>query len=558
MSEPKSLNRNDELLNSDKSKLRYYAYLRKSSEDEEKQVLSIESQKDEIKKHFPDFKILDFLPEEKSAFVPNQRPVLEFILKQIDEGKADGILAWHPDRLSRNEVDAAQITIRVRTNIIKDLQFASFTFQNSPEGIMFLQMTMSQSQYFSSKLSKDVKRGVEKKLRLGWWPGLAPVGYINSYDPVSQLCFIEKDLERFDLIRKAWELLLSGSHTVPSIWKVLKDDWGLKTIQRRKIGGTPLAKSGLYRVFTNPFYTGLMPIKGELIPGSHEPMIGLEEFDHAQKILGRKGRPRPKKHVLPFTGVIRCGECGCQISGDIKHKKIKSSGKVRFYTYYKCTRKKVSVNCSQASAVREEELEEMIKQLLDEITIIPEFRDFALKALKDDHENEKRFRERVERNLHIAINSAQKHLDDLVDMRLNDLLTDEEYKIKKEEYQNKLVSQRKKLEENFTRAEQWLENTEKVFDFASRAKAAFDKGSVQTKKEILVALGQNPTMKDKKLTLEFNKWFVPIARGGESIKPKVEPSISPEKPLDKRKNTSFDTDVVSWLGSWDSNPEPID
>lgn len=537
--------------------LRYFAYLRKSSEDAEKQVLSIESQRDEVKRYFPDLKIIDFIEEEKSAFIPNNRPKFSWMLGQIRANKADGIVAWHPDRISRNEIDAADLTYLVRTSVVKDLKFISYGFTNSPEGIMYLQLALSQSQYFSSKLRVDVIRGIDKKLRLGWWPGVAPVGYTNYYDSTNQLNKVIKDPERFSIMRHAWDLLLSGTHTVPSIWKILKDDFGLKTIKRLKIGGTSLAKSSLYRIFTSPFYAGLLPIKGQLMQGSHEPMITIEEFDHAQKLLGRKGRPRPKKHILPFTGVIRCGECGCQITGDIKHKNIRSTKEVRFYTYYKCTRKKVDTNCSQRSAVRQEELEMMIKELLNEITIIPEFRDFALKALKDDYENERKFRERVERNLNNSITSTQKQLDNLIEIRLSDLIGDEEYKSKKEDLQSKLVSLREKLDKNFIRAEQSIETTERIFDFATRAKEAFDKGDIQTKKEILAALGQNPTMKDKKLSINLNEWFVPIQNGDKSIKPKSEPSLPPENPQYKRKNTRTESDVVSWLGRWDSNPRPI-
>ncbi len=73
-----------------------------------------------------------------------------------------GIIAWHPDRLSRNEIDASTITYLVRTGVIHGLKFGSYNFDNSPEGIMMLQLALSQSQYFSSKLGKDVKRGLEK------------------------------------------------------------------------------------------------------------------------------------------------------------------------------------------------------------------------------------------------------------------------------------------------------------------------------------------------------------------------------------------------------------
>src|SRR5665213_3682070 len=159
------------------NQLRYVAYLRKSSEDEERQILSIESQRAKSKERFGDLNIVAWLEESKSAFEPDKRPEFEKLLRLLDSGKIDGIVAWHPDRMSRNEVDASAITYRIRQGIIKDLKFASYSFDNSPEGIMMLQMTMSQSQYFSAKLSKDIRRGNEKKRQLGQLTGRAHEGF---------------------------------------------------------------------------------------------------------------------------------------------------------------------------------------------------------------------------------------------------------------------------------------------------------------------------------------------------------------------------------------------
>ncbi len=159
---------------------KYFAYVRKSTEGEERQAISIESQKDIIRKHFNGLKIVDILEEKHSAFKPYNRPVFEDMIKRIRKGEAHGIIAWHPDRLSRNEIDASTITYLVRTDVIKDLKFGSYNFDNSPEGIMMLQLALSQSQYSSSKLSRDVKRGLEKKIEMGWKPGTAPEGYLND------------------------------------------------------------------------------------------------------------------------------------------------------------------------------------------------------------------------------------------------------------------------------------------------------------------------------------------------------------------------------------------
>lgn len=125
------------------TKIKYFAYLRKSTEGEERQALSIESQKDKVKEFFSGLDIVDYFEERHSAFKPYNRPAFEEMIKRINNGEAQGIIAWHPDRLSRNEIDASTITYLVRTGVILDLKFGSYNFDNSPEGIMMLQLALS-------------------------------------------------------------------------------------------------------------------------------------------------------------------------------------------------------------------------------------------------------------------------------------------------------------------------------------------------------------------------------------------------------------------------------
>ncbi|MGH9857309.1 MAG: recombinase family protein, partial [Acidobacteriota bacterium] len=87
------------------------------------------------------------------------------------------IVAWHPNRLSRNEKDSAEVTYRLR-GPLKDLKFCSYNFDNSAEGIMMLQMVMNQSQYESSKQGRDVSRGMKQKASTGERPGVVPTGYM--------------------------------------------------------------------------------------------------------------------------------------------------------------------------------------------------------------------------------------------------------------------------------------------------------------------------------------------------------------------------------------------
>ncbi len=97
-------------------------------------------------------------------------------------------------------------------------------------------------------------------------------------------------------------------------------------------------------------------------------------------------------------------------------------------------------------------------------------------------------------------------------MRLNDLLSNAEYVQKKAQLEKEIQELRKQTHETEERIDNWLDVTEKVFDFATHAHTAFLNGNLETKKQILMELGSNPTLKDGKLTIEANPWLVPIEK----------------------------------------------
>jgi len=184
-------------------KTKFFLYARKSTEDEERQVMSIEAQLAELTEFAKreNIEIAETFIESKSAKKPG-REVFNQMMSKIHESKEPiGLIAWHPDRLARNSVDGGQIIYSIDIGKIVSLRFPTFWFEPTPQGLFMLQVAFGQSKYYSDNLSENVKRGIRQKLRRGEWPGLAPFGYVNN--PKTRT--IEPELTKSICVAKAFE-----------------------------------------------------------------------------------------------------------------------------------------------------------------------------------------------------------------------------------------------------------------------------------------------------------------------------------------------------------------
>src|SRR3989344_6550349 len=285
-----------------KAELTWFIYCRKSTEDEEKQQLSIPAQIDELKQFAAQnhYRVKEILTETKTAKVPC-RTIFNQMLRRIEAGEAQGILSWHPDRLARNAVDAGQIGHLLNIGKLLDLKFPSFWFEKSPQGVFMLNMAFSQSQYFSDALSVNTARGLKAKCKTGWFPGMAPHGYIN--DKLHRT--IKVDPKNGPLITKMFELFSQDNLTIKATAKKM---FALGLISRTGIAFKP---DEVKKVLTNQFYLGRFYYMGQLWPGKHQPLVSPELFDRVQTVMNCRLRHRHTKTWRPFafTGLIKCGHC---------------------------------------------------------------------------------------------------------------------------------------------------------------------------------------------------------------------------------------------------------
>lgn len=532
------------------TKIKYFLYARKSSESEDRQVQSIDDQINRLKKLASDLNldIKKIYTEAKSAKEPNNRLLFNEMIDRIKNGDADGILCWHLNRLTRNPVDSGTLSWLLQRKILKSIQTIERQYLSDDNVLMFNVESGMANQYILD-LSRDTKRGLLKKLNDGWQNGIAPLGYLNDKENK----IITTDPERFNLVRKMWDLMLTGNYTPPKILDKVNNEWGFRTRKFKRIGGNELSRSGIYKIFTSLFYAGIIENNCVQYEGKHERMITIEEYDRVQMLLGREGKPRPKTHEFAFTGSIRCGVCGCLYTAETKKKIIKKTGKIKEYTYYHCTRKTAKITCDQKKNIPVEDLELMIEKEIEKYTILPEFLQWALEGLNKKNDAEIEDRTKVYEMRHKNLVETQKELDELTKMRYRQLIDDETFIKEKNTLQSKVAQMKENLRETETRAEKWLELTEKTFAFATYARAAFlkankmGKAGLELKKEILLALGKTPIITDQKLFIEPNEWFAEIQNGYPALE-KQYLRLEPTKmPMNKAKTEALASVRAHWL-----------
>ncbi len=491
--------------------MKYFVYCRRSSEAEDRQVMSIESQRSELKKIWAgkfDIEIVEVFEESKSAKAPG-RPLFDEMLSRIESGEAAGIVAWAPDRLARNSVDGGRIVYLLDRGMIHDLKFATYTFENNSQGKFMLQIMFGQSKYYSDALSENVKRGNRTKVEKGWRPNMAPFGYRN--DPLTRT--ITKDPDHFPFVRKIFDLVLTQTRSPREITIIARDEWGLRSRMRRRSGGRPLALSSIYRLLENPFYAGILVWGGRTFKGSHEPVVSVAEFERVRSLLKRGDAPRPQRHQFAFTGLIRCGACGLTITAEHRFNR-----QGHHYIYYHCTKSRLT-RCKQPY-IQVGSLEAQIVAFLHSLAVPAEILDWYA-THRNRREQRSAEEERVRlRALEGVVEDVSSQLRELTPLRFRNLISDEEFLAHRAELELRRLRLTEQLESPNTR--ETFEPVRAVISFRNQAADWFQAGDERVRRLILQTVSSNLTLKDKILNIQAIKPFVytfslgyfPIQRAG--------------------------------------------
>ena len=345
-------------------KIKYCLYARKSTESEERQVLSIDSQTKEMLQmaEKENLEVVEIKRESHSAKATGQRPIFNELLNDIRTGKFNGILTWAPDRLSRNAGDLGALVDLMDQKLLIEIRTYGQKFINSPNEKFLLMILGSQAKLENDQKGINVKRGLRTRAEMGLRPGVAPTGYLNE-KRMDRKCHVIVDPERAPVIKKMFEKVAYEKWSGRKLFHWLRFEINFRTKSNHH-----LWLGNIYIILQNTFYYGVFeyPVSsGNWYTGKHEPIVSKELFDKVQEQLKRDRIVRESKEFA-FTKLITCGHCGSGITADEKFKQLKDGTTAR-YVYYGCTRSR-DLHC-KGGYLREEDLIGQLLKIVDQMDI---------------------------------------------------------------------------------------------------------------------------------------------------------------------------------------------
>jgi site-specific DNA recombinase len=479
------------------------------------------------------FSVVEVFSFDESAY-KTKRDEFDKILEFLEKTEEKIAVCFDKvDRLSRNVFDKRVSTLYEKAvNDQIELHFVSdgqtINSQISAAEKFQFSMTLGLAKYYSDAISDNVARAFEQKRRDGEITGRCRIGYINALDPMGNKTVVP-DPDRAHLIVKIFEMYGTGNHSMKTI---------LETVTKtglRSRDGFKLSKSTIENILQEPFYYGIARSKkyNQEYPHKYERLITKELFDHCKKIrLTRKKEPyKALSRDFIFKGLLRCQNCNCVMSPEIK--------KGRFI-YYSCTNSKGE--CKRIY-VPENLLLKPVYDVLGRLSSISEdVQNKLVTELRKTSEAEVAFHQTQLSRIRNEQDQFIKRKDALLDYLLDQSITKDQYDKKLQEIMDRLQNLSLELAEHSRADYDYQTTVATVLSLAKRAKAIFDSSETHEKRALINYLVQNPTVAGKELVFDLRKPFDLVLNLAH----------------EQKKTVSVLTDRPSWLRGWGSNPRPRD
>ena len=484
-------------------------YARVSSEEQKKGGFSTPAQLKLLQEYASknDFTVVGEYEDTETAKVTGRtqfNEMVKFLQKEgqsSKENRCRTLLVEKTDRLYRNLKDyIVAEDLEIEIHFVKEGVVLSPNSHSSEKLMHLIKVGMAKA--YVENLGEEIKKGMHEKAAQGIWPCKAPVGYRNV-TLASGKKGIEPDPAAAPIVTKLYEWYSTGNYSLVEIAELATEN-GLKFGRSRNLAAT------VHNLFKNPIYYGDFLFTGKMHRGIHIPLVTKELWDRVQEVRKNRGaaKPKRKKHSFAFSNLIQCHHCGCALVAELKKQK---------YIYYHCTGYKGK--CEEPY-VREEVLEEEFRKVIQSLRFEPETLDWITSALKESHQDEKRFHDEAVQRLQDEYSRLQNRIDRMYVDKLDGRVSDEFFDQKSTEWRQEQATVRQNLEQHEQANQSYLQEGVAILELANRAAELFEKQSGSEKRRLLDFVLSNSTWGDGELRVKFRQPFDLIALGTTELKQK--------------------------------------
>lgn len=490
----------------------------------------------------------------ESASGKEQRKIFKTMLTFIEEKNIQVIVCEKVDRLTRNKYDAVEIDKWINKDPERQVHFIKENFiltKESRSHDKFLwSIKVSVAQFYTDNLSEEVRKGQEEKLKQGWYPGQAKIGYKTVEIEGRRIPI--PDEPTASLIKKALELFATGNYSVKKLTDTMHEE-GLRSRQGKKV-----VTSRIYDMLIEPYYYGYFVWKGDLYQGKHQPLITKEVYDKNQSLLKRKNAPKYTIHNYLLKSLSFCSECQGAITWELQ--------KSTLYGY--CNHFKP---CSQVKSVKEPDIEAQLKDYLHFLQVQNRrISGWIRKAVKEGHTDEVDYHEDIIQDLNKKLEHAQKRIDNLVNMRVDEQIDKENYDKKFKEFKKEKADILEAIKKHSDQEVKSAEYSVSFYDLSQRAKDIYshprrkdeEKRSLIRQMFASLHIEPNTGKLTYKLTLPFKRLseLAEMTNSSKAIEevPDIDEKFEfAEKVDNTAQMQAFWHDYPELRRGWDSNPRSL-
>lgn len=451
-----------------------------------------------------------------------ERPGLQDLLIRCKEDPTiKGVVITETNRLARGNKAYIPIREALKKSGVDIIAVTQLMVNDTPEGNLIGEILSAVNGMQVDITRRKSMRALDEKAKRGWWPGKAPLGYLNvnigTEDRPERIIAIDE--QRAPYIKQIPKLYNDGfSYQEITDWLF---DHGLRGNENGKI-----SKEEVRKIIFSDFYLGEFIWRGVRYKGKHPPLFSWYQVQKARNRSQEKGHAHSGnelKKEFPFKRLpFRCVECNCHITAEkkIKHYKNRDAE----YVLYHCTKSKGRKVCKQPSVNVKDLIQEFAEKVVRPIEIDEEIAEFMLEEM----DNEAAFRETEQKkfleNITRRLGQIDTELQNLFEMRISNKIplmgnktpedTFEEMRLKKEFERNRLLEAKSKLEND---NDKWKEKASNFLSYCINATNLFLEAEEQKQYLFLRKISSNLFLGNKKVVVTYQFPFSELAKRSDRL-----------------------------------------